>query len=163
MTTLRRSGQPVRTGGTSTSAAPGFEASRQQREQLSERFFAAAEDGDLDALESLLAEDVVLHGDGGGKAPAVPRPLHGRRRVAQTIAGWIGQGKRLAGVALRAVEVNGQPGATILARDGGLIGVMALDIADGQIQSISSVVNPDKLGHIAPLGDLRQLLGRRER
>ena len=140
---------------------PRFESSREQRDELARRFFAAAEEGDLGALESLLAHDVSLHGDGGGKAPALARPLRGRSRVARTLRAWARQG--LGRGQLRAVEVNGQPGALLLDADGGLVSVMALDIADGQIQSISSVVNPDKLGHIAPLGDLRQLLGRRER
>ena len=68
---------------------PRFEASREQREQLATRFFAAAEEGDLEGLEELLAHDVVLHGDGGGKAPAIARALHGRAKVARAlIAGF---------------------------------------------------------------------------
>ncbi len=64
---------------------PRFEASREQREELATRFFAAAEEGDLQGLEELLAHDVVLRGDGGGKAPALARALHGRARVARTL------------------------------------------------------------------------------
>ena len=64
---------------------PRFEASREQREQLATRFFAAVEDGDLEGLEELLAHDVVLHGDGGGKAPAIGRAIHGRAKVARTL------------------------------------------------------------------------------
>jgi RNA polymerase sigma-70 factor (TIGR02957 family) len=137
---------------------PRFEASREQRDELARRFFAAAEDGDLAALEALLADDVVLHGDGGGKAPALARSLHGRQRVARTLQAWWRQGARIGGVALRPVEVNGQPGAVTLDRDGRVISVMALDIADGQIQGVSSIVNPDKLAHVGPVADLRALL-----
>jgi RNA polymerase sigma-70 factor (ECF subfamily) len=62
-----------------------FEASREQREQLATRFFAAAEQGDLQGLHELLAHDVVLHGDGGGKAPAIARALHGSGKVARAL------------------------------------------------------------------------------
>ena len=64
---------------------PRFEASREQREELATRFFAAAEEGDLEGLEELLAHDVVFRGDGGGKAPAAARAVHGRARVARML------------------------------------------------------------------------------
>ena len=138
---------------------PRFESSREQRDELAGRFFAAAQDGDLGALEALLAHDVVLHGDGGGKVPALARSLRGRSRIARTLLAWARQGFQIAGGELRQVEVNGQPGALLLADDR-VIGVMALDIADGQVQGVSSVVNPDKLRHVGPVGDLRALLKR---
>jgi RNA polymerase sigma-70 factor (TIGR02957 family) len=141
-----------------TEQRPRFEASEERRRELASRFFAAAREGELEGLESLLAEDVVLHGDGGGKVPALARPLHGRRRVARTMAAWLRTALRVGGVQFREVEVNGQPGATLLDRDGKLIGVMALDIAEGRIQGIRSVVNPDKIGHIGPVADMRALL-----
>ena len=138
---------------------PRFEASREQREQLATRFFAAVEEGDLEGLEELLAHDVVLHGDGGGKAPAIARALHGRARVARTLVkGWRHAGTRVSGLTWRRQEVNGQPGALLLDREGRLIGVVILDVADGQIQGVSSIVNPDKLRHLGPLADLRALL-----
>ena len=136
-----------------------FEASREQRDELARRFLAASQDGDLEALETLLADDVVLHGDGGGKAPALARPLHGRARVARTLLAWMKATVRFGGVSLRPVEVNGQPGAMSFDPEGRLINVLALDIADGQIQAIRSVVNPDKLRHLGPLADLGELLG----
>jgi len=140
---------------------PRFEASREEQEELAARFFAAAEDGDLGGLEALLAHDVVLHGDGGGKAPALARALHGRSRVARTLtAGFNRLRTRLGGFTVRREEVNGQPGALLFDRDGELMGVMILDVADGQIQAVSSVVNPDKLRHLGPVADLRALLGR---
>jgi RNA polymerase sigma-70 factor (TIGR02957 family) len=141
---------------------PRFEASREQRERLASRFFAAAEEGDLEGLEELLAHDVVLHGDGGGKAPALARPLHGRSRVARTLVNWARAGARLGGFAVRRVEVNGQPGAIFLDKDGKVISVMALDLAGGQVQGVRSVVNPDKLRHLGTPADVGALLrGRR--
>ena len=137
---------------------PRFGASREQREELAQRFFAAAQGGDLKALESLLAHDVVLHGDGGGKVPALARSLHGRNRVARTLQAWVRAGSRIPGVGLRRVEVNGQPGALLLDGDGKLIAVWVLDIAEDQIQGISSVVNPDKLRHLGPVADVWSLL-----
>jgi RNA polymerase sigma-70 factor (TIGR02957 family) len=135
---------------------PRFEASREQRERLATRFFAAAEEGDLDGLAELLAHDVVLHGDGGGKAPAIKRALHGRATVARTLVAGLRTLARL-GLILRREQVNGQPGALVVDREGRLIGVMILDIAEGQIQGVSSIVNPDKLRHLGPLGDLGAL------
>jgi len=127
---------------------PRFEASREQRDELARRFFAAVEDGDLAGLEALLADDVVLRGDGGGKVPALARALHGRNRVARTLFAWARQGRRLRAVA-RPVTVNGQPGAMILDPSGAVLSVMALDIAEGQVQGVRSIVNPDKLRHLA--------------
>ena len=140
---------------------PRFEASREQRDELAGRFFAAAREGDLGGLEALLAHDVVLHGDGGGKAPALARAVQGRTRVARTLMAWMKQGAKIAGASLREVEVNGQPGALLLDGEQRVVSVMALDIADGRIQGVRSIVNPDKLGHVGPVADLRGLLKRR--
>jgi RNA polymerase sigma-70 factor (TIGR02957 family) len=142
---------------------PRFEASREQRDGLADRFFAAVQEGDLEGLEALLAEDVVLHGDGGGKAPALARALHGAPRVARTLATWARQGERIGGATMRRVQVNGQPGVQLLDREGRIIAVMALDIAGGRVQGVRSVVNPDKLRHLGPVADLRALLRRASR
>jgi RNA polymerase sigma-70 factor (TIGR02957 family) len=139
---------------------PRFEATREQREKLADRFFAAVGEGDVKALETMLAEDVVLAGDGGGKAPALARALHGARRVARALGTWGRQGQRLVGASMRRVEVNGQPGAMLLDSEDRLIAVMALDIADDRVQGVRSVVNPDKLRHIGPVADVRELLRR---
>ena len=136
---------------------PRFEASREQRDELAHRFFAAARQGELASLEALLAADVVLHGDGGGKVPALARALFGRRRVARTVTAWFRQGAKVPEPELREVEVNGQPGAVLMA-GGGVVSVMALDIADGRVQGIRSIVNPDKLGHVGPVADWVALL-----
>jgi RNA polymerase sigma-70 factor (ECF subfamily) len=141
---------------------PRFAASHEQHAELAQRFFAAARAGDLGGLEVLLAHDVELHGDGGGKAPALARALQGRSRVARTLLAWARQGLRGSDLGLRQVEVNGQPGALLLDLAGTLIGVMALDIAGGEIQAVRAIVNPDKLRHIGPIGDLHGLLGARK-
>jgi RNA polymerase sigma-70 factor (TIGR02957 family) len=133
---------------------PRFEASRERREVLARRFFAAAVDGELEALEELLAHDVVLHGDGGGKAPALAHPVHGRAKVARTLLAWFRAAARIGGVSLQAAEVNGQPGALLLDPEGRLVTVLAVDVADGQVQAIRSIVNPDKLRHLGPTANL---------
>ncbi len=138
---------------------PRFEPSRERREELARRFFAAAQEGDLAALESMLADDVVLHGDGGGKVPALARSLHGRSRVARTLRNWAKQGARMAGWTSRFAEVNGQPGVVLLDGEGRVFSVMALDIADGQVRAVNSIVNPEKLRHVGPAGDIGALLG----
>jgi RNA polymerase sigma-70 factor (ECF subfamily) len=137
---------------------PPFHTTREQRDELARRFFAAAEHGDLAGLEALLAHDVVLTGDGGGKAPALARSLHGRDPVVRAVITWFRLGGRVPGVSLRRVEVNGGPGAVILDAEQRLLAVMALDIAGDQITGISSIVNPDKLAHLGPVGDLASLL-----
>ena len=136
---------------------PRFEASRKRREALAQRFFAAAVDGDLAALEELLAHDVMLHGDGGGKAPALAHPVHGRAKVTRTLLAWFRAAARIGGVTLRSAEVNGQPGALVLDPEGRLVNVLALDVADGQVQAIRSIVNPDKLRHLGPTANLGEL------
>ena len=135
---------------------PRFQTTREQQHKLAARFFEASEQGNLAALEVLLASDVQLTGDGGGKAPALARSLRGRDRVARAVVSWVGT--RLPGVSVRAVEVNDGPGALYLDAQQRLIAVVALDIAGGQIRSINSIVNPEKLTHLGPVGDLKSLL-----
>jgi RNA polymerase sigma-70 factor (ECF subfamily) len=137
---------------------PRFQASREQQQELARRFFEATHNGDLAGLEALLAHDVVLTGDGGGKAPALARSLHGRNRVARTLLNWIKLGARIAGSQVRPLEVNGSPGALLLDGADRLIAVLVLEIGSDQIQRIHSVVNPDKLSHLGPTADLGSLL-----
>jgi RNA polymerase sigma-70 factor (TIGR02957 family) len=138
-----------------------FDASEEQRDELTANFLAAAREGDFEALEAMLAEDVELHGDGGGLVPAIKRPEFGRQRVARLVGSWMRLGfEKIGGVELRQVVVNGQPGAEYLDADGRLIGVMSLDIAEGKIQAIRSIVNPEKLGHLGPVADAQELLRR---
>jgi RNA polymerase sigma-70 factor (TIGR02957 family) len=137
---------------------PRFQTSREQREELAQRFFAAVQEGDVAGLESLLAHDVVLTGDGGGKVPALARQLRGRSRVARTLLNWMRLGARVPGSSIRPVEINGTPGALLLDGEARLVAVWALEIAGGEIVALNSVVNPEKLGHLGPVADTRALL-----
>jgi RNA polymerase sigma-70 factor (TIGR02957 family) len=137
---------------------PRFQTSHEQREELSQQFFAAAEQGNLAGLEALLAADVELTGDGGGKVPALARSLRGRSLVARTLITWTRTRNSLPGVSLRPCEVNGGPGALTIDAQQRLVGVWVLDIAAGQIKGIRSIVNPDKLRHLGPVGDFGSLL-----
>jgi RNA polymerase sigma-70 factor (TIGR02957 family) len=127
---------------------PRFEASRQRREQLASSFLAAVDNGDLHALEELLAHDVVLHGDGGGRVRAITRPVHGRGKVARLLLSGIRAAEPVGGWVMRQVQVNGQPG--VMVSDAGkLIAVVVLDIAaDGHISAVRAIANPDKLRHL---------------
>jgi RNA polymerase sigma-70 factor, ECF subfamily len=136
---------------------PRFETSREQRDELARRFFEALDHGDIDGLVALLAADAAIYGDGGGKAPSWPRPIFGQRQVADLLA-TIGARIRRLGIRRRSVYVNGQPGAVFLDPDGRLINVVSLDIAEGVVQTVRSVVNPEKLGHLGEVADLRALL-----
>jgi RNA polymerase sigma-70 factor (TIGR02957 family) len=144
---------------------PRFETSREQRDRLADRFFEAFEEGNLEALEALLADDVTLHGDGGGKAPAVAHAIHGRVRVARLISRFARVAEGFGGYTVRRVELNGDPGALALDSEGKLFSVITLEVAGGQIQGVNTVVNPEKLGHLGPpVGSLRALLeGARDR
>ena len=135
-------------------------ARRAESEELARRFFDAAAGGDMDALLGMLAPDVVMHGDGGGKAQALAQPLAGRERVIRLLGGLFRRGNFL-GATLRLAWVNGQPGAVTYDGQGRVVNVFALDIADGVVQAIRSVVNPDKLRHLGPVSDLA-LMPRRQ-
>ena len=143
---------------------PRFEASREQRDELAQRFLAAAQQGDTEALIELLAADVVVYGDGGGKAPSWPQPIYGRERVAKLMAGTFAQALRF-GASVHQMHLNGQPGLSFVDHEGRIGAVMSLDIADGVIQTIRGVTNPDKLAHLGPVADVRAILrqGRTER
>jgi RNA polymerase sigma-70 factor, ECF subfamily len=127
---------------------PRFEASKAQHRELAQRFFAAAAEGDFQGLEGMLAADVVAYADGGGKGLAFPRPVHGREKVARLLHGAAGQGRRFGVVSMRLVEINGQPGALFLDADDGPVAAVSLDIADGQIQTLHAVSNPEKLAYL---------------
>ena len=131
---------------------PRFDADRRERDELAARFFDALKDGDVDALRELLAADVQMVGDGGGKAPAFARAVVGADNVARVLA--------TAFPAMAAIEatvqqhdVNGQPGAVLRDSSDRVVGTMSLDVLDGRIQTIRSVANPDKLGHLGPVAD----------
>jgi RNA polymerase sigma-70 factor, ECF subfamily len=131
---------------------PRFEADHREREELTARFFDALRDGDVDGVRELLAADVQMVGDGGGKAPALPMSVMGADKVARVLASIF---PLLAKIDARVEqrEVNGQPGAIVRDRDGKVVGTLTLDVLDGQIQTIRALVNPDKLGHLGPVAD----------
>ncbi|WP_413797972.1 RNA polymerase sigma-70 factor [Streptomyces iranensis] len=131
---------------------PRFAADRQERQELATRFFDALKDGDVGGLRKLLAADVRLVGDGGGKAPQLARAVMGAENVARLLGGVFPWLLRID-VSLEPREVNGQPGAILRDRDGKVLHTLVLDVLDGQIQTIRTVVNPDKLGHLGPVGD----------
>ena len=137
---------------------PRFTTTREHQHELAQRFFAAAEHGDLTGLEALLAHDVELTGDGGGKVPALAKSLLGRSRVARTVMKWLQLVAQYPRVSMRPVEVNGGPGAIFLDEGERLLAVWAIDVVDGQIAAIRAIVNPDKLAHLGPVGDARSVL-----
>jgi RNA polymerase sigma-70 factor, ECF subfamily len=132
---------------------PRFDPDPGERRALVARFLEAARKGDMDGLLALLAPDAVLMGDGGGKARAIPKPMHGAARIARAMVGFYGTIEEW-GVTLQPALVNGQPGFRTVAPDGRLVNVVSLDIEGGAIKRLHSVLNPDKLGHLGPLSDL---------
>jgi RNA polymerase sigma-70 factor (ECF subfamily) len=104
---------------------------------------------------------VVLRGDGGGKVPALARPLRGADRVARALAAWLAAGRR-GGAEVHQVELNGGPGLLVSDADGGLVSAISLELSGDRIAAVNSVVNPDKLRHLGPVGDMRAMLRGRE-
>jgi RNA polymerase sigma-70 factor (ECF subfamily) len=136
---------------------PRFEASRRERDELAARFLAAVTEGDVETFAGLLAADVVVVGDGGGKAPQWSRPIAGAAQVTRLLEG-LGRQIREFGVRLEPHEVNGQPGAVLRTAGGEITNVWTLEIAAGAVQALRSVINPDKLRHLGPVADVRSLL-----
>jgi RNA polymerase sigma-70 factor (ECF subfamily) len=131
---------------------PRFDADRRERKKLAARFFDALRDGDVDGVRELLAADVQMVGDGGGKAPVLARSVIGADNVARVLASIFPLLARIdAKVEQR--EVNGQPGAIVRDRNGKVAGTLTLDVLGGRIQTIRAVANPDKLGHLGPVAD----------
>jgi RNA polymerase sigma-70 factor (ECF subfamily) len=134
------------------SGRPRFEVDRQARDVLADRFFDAFRDGDVEGLRDVLAADVQLVGDAGGKAPALGRVVVGADKVARLLGSVFPRLARLDAT-LEQCEVNGQPGAILRDREGKVAYLLALDVLDGQIQTVRSLGNPDKLGHLGPVAD----------
>jgi RNA polymerase sigma-70 factor (ECF subfamily) len=105
----------------------------------------------------MLAADVTFQGDGGGKAPATARVVAGAEKVARLLLSLASQGAEY-GFSAQFATVNGQPGAVFMTAEGLIANVMSLEIADGQVQAIRAVVNPDKLRHLGDVADLRALM-----
>ncbi|MFC4561676.1 RNA polymerase sigma-70 factor [Nocardiopsis mangrovi] len=131
---------------------PRFTADRRQRRELATRFFDALKDGDVGGLQNLLAADVRLASDGGGKAPQLAKAVVGAVNVARVL-GRVASRLARIDVAFEPRDVNGQPGAIFRDRDGRVLYTLVLDVRDGRIQAVRTVINPDKLGHIGPVAD----------
>jgi RNA polymerase sigma-70 factor, ECF subfamily len=115
---------------------------------LLERFLATAEEGDLEALEELLAKDAVLYADGGGKAIAPPEPLFGAALVARFMAGVTRMRRAFGEFETRLVRVNGQPGRLLRVPGVRIWEVLTVDVVEGRIQAVRIVRNSDKLGDL---------------
>jgi len=131
---------------------PRFAADRQERQELATRFFDALKDGDVGGLQDLLATDAQLVVDGGGNAPQLANIIVGAANVARVLDSAFPWLIRI-GVSCEPREVNGEPGAIFRDRDGKVLHALALEVLDGQIQTIRGVNNPDKLAHLGPVGD----------
>jgi RNA polymerase sigma-70 factor (ECF subfamily) len=131
---------------------PRFEADRKEREELASRFFDALREGDVESLRELLADDVQMVGDAGGKAPQWGKSIIGVENVARVLASTIPWFVQIGGTIERH-ELNGQPGAIFRDRDNKVLNAVVLDVLDGRIQIVRSVINPDKLGHVGPVAD----------
>jgi RNA polymerase sigma-70 factor, ECF subfamily len=127
---------------------PRFEPSREQRDELARRFIAALWDGETEPLVEMLAEDAAFYGDGGGKAPQIWEPVEGNEAIARMLAGFRRVAVRRA-YSIRYAEVNGDAGMLGFDETGALIAAMSFEISDDRVHAIRSVVNPDKLVHIA--------------
>jgi RNA polymerase sigma-70 factor (ECF subfamily) len=131
---------------------PRFEADRRSREKLAAQFFGALREGDVVGLQELLAADVQLGADSGGKAPALARTILGAAKVTRVLAAMFPL-LELIDVTLEPQDVNGQPGAIFRDRDRKVVCTWALDVLDDQIQAIRIVSNPEKLAHVGPVAD----------
>jgi RNA polymerase sigma-70 factor, ECF subfamily len=140
---LRRARQHV------SARKPRFKTSRRKQNDLLQQFLQATMSGNMDGLMSLLAEDVVLHSDGGGKALAAPNGVHGAGNVARGVLGGL-QKLVPQGLTRRIVEVNGEPGV-VAYLEGKPFSVLTLESRDGLVSAIYLVTNPEKLAHVPPL------------
>jgi RNA polymerase sigma-70 factor, ECF subfamily len=141
------------------SGKPRFEVSAEKRTELAQRFISACQSGDLSSLVDLLATDAVFYGDGGGKATAILRPVEGRDKVARLVFGIFSKGKAF-GIRVRHVTVNGGPGVMVFDDRDHVISVFSLDVLEGKIHAIRTVINPDKLAHLGPVSELTRLRSR---
>jgi RNA polymerase sigma-70 factor (ECF subfamily) len=132
---------------------PRFDADRRAQREVTERFFAAVAGGDMESLLAALAPDVVLISDGGGKASAARRPITGADKVARFLVGIAEKGGDIPGLRIEVAEVNGLP-AIVGWVGAEPFGSISLALADGRIEQVLVVVNPDKLaGLVEPRGE----------
>jgi RNA polymerase sigma-70 factor (ECF subfamily) len=141
------------------SERPRFDRDALRRTRVAEQFLTAFREGDVDALLHLVSEDAVFVGDGGGKATALPEPIYGRDRVVHLLRAFANQNKRL-NLRFEPARVNGQPGAVVRDLDGLVVTVLGLDISGGVVQTVRSIVNPDKIAHLGAVSPLTRRAGR---
>jgi len=127
---------------------PRFDADPAHGQALLERFLVAAEDGDLAALEEMLADDVVLYGDGGGKVKTATQPVAGAAAVARFLIAVARARRELGEFELQLVRVNGQPGRVLRDAEHRVWDVLSIDVTGGRIGAVRIVRNPDKLRHL---------------
>jgi RNA polymerase sigma-70 factor (ECF subfamily) len=128
-------------------ARPRFQVERQRGLEIASAFFAASRSGDMGALGAMLAADVSLHSDGGGKRPAGVRPAIGVAQVMQVHRALAVLARKYGSTLLRTCRINGLPGFVTREADGE-VQTTALDIEDGKIRAIYVMRNPDKLRHL---------------
>ena len=127
-------------------ARPRFSVEAAEASRITQAFFVAARDGDTASLAALLAQEVEIHSDGGGKVMAFRNVIRGLDRALRLFAGLRRKNAPTAQL-LRTSEIDGLPG--YISVDRGLVQTTALDIRDGKITAIYIVRNPDKLQHLA--------------
>ncbi|WP_156766558.1 RNA polymerase sigma-70 factor [Mycobacterium sp. E2327] len=131
---------------------PRFEADRGKKRAVTERFFSAATGGDINDLMQLLAPDVTLWTDGGGKVRQALRPVEGMAKVAAWLAGVTKrpyEGVEIADMTAEVTDINGGPGI-VFSASGRVIATLTVELdADGRIATIHNVANPDKLRAVA--------------
>jgi RNA polymerase sigma-70 factor (TIGR02957 family) len=135
-----------------------YEASTEHSEALLRSFLSAASGGDFDQLVDLLAADAVFCGDGGGTAVTVGQPLYGCETVAISVLAVFDRLER-RGLSVEPVRVNGGPGIITHDPQRNVVGVLSLEVLDGVIQTVRSITNPDKLGHLGTVSDVLRLPG----
>ncbi|MFD4960787.1 RNA polymerase sigma factor SigJ [Microbacterium sp. NPDC058389] len=140
-----------------TTAAPRYGADDADAARLVATFLDALRDGDVDGVMGVLSDDVVFTADGGGKAPAIQKPMTGDLAVARFLVGLMRRGAVL-GVTLEPTLANAEPSVRFRSADGATLSVLTLHLEDGAIRAIANQLNPDKLQHLAPVGDLFALL-----
>ncbi|WP_375288396.1 sigma-70 family RNA polymerase sigma factor [Sphingomonas sp.] len=126
---------------------PRFAVPAEEGERIARAFFAAARDGDAAALTALLAEDVAIHSDGGGKVIAFLNVIRGLDRAVRLFTG-VARKPGYNPEWLRAATIDGLPGYLSIDR-GGVLQTNALEIREGRIAAIYIVRNPEKLRHVA--------------
>jgi RNA polymerase sigma-70 factor (ECF subfamily) len=127
---------------------PRFAPCREDHARLLGGFVAACTNGDLHALESLLAADAVARTDAGGKARAARKPVHGSDRVARFFIGLMRKGQAGGAETIEPAELNGWPALILRGSDGAIVSVVTLETDGTRIFAVDIVSNPDKLARL---------------